>query len=102
MERSTYIARDRLQKMAQKAQQCGFQLSALMILVGTVPRGAAADMHALANPLVAGEFGLRFYVGVPLPTHDGFNWERSESSIAFRAPSLNVRSRSARPSRHPT
>jgi eukaryotic-like serine/threonine-protein kinase len=34
---------------------------------------AAADMHALANPLVAGEFGLRFYVGVPLRTHDGFN-----------------------------
>jgi PAS domain S-box-containing protein len=30
-------------------------------------------MHALANPLVAGEFGLRFYVGVPLRTHDGFN-----------------------------
>jgi two-component sensor histidine kinase len=34
---------------------------------------ARADMHALANPLVAGEFGLRFYVGVPLRTHDGFN-----------------------------
>jgi two-component sensor histidine kinase len=32
---------------------------------------ARADMHALANPLVAGEFGLRF--GVPLRTHDGFN-----------------------------
>jgi hypothetical protein len=30
-------------------------------------------MHALANPLVAGEFGLRFYVGVPLRTHDGIN-----------------------------
>jgi hypothetical protein len=30
-------------------------------------------MHALANPLVAGEFGLRFYVGVPLRTHDGLN-----------------------------
>src|SRR3984893_2224556 len=29
---------------------------------------ARADMHALANPLVAGEF-----VGVPLRTHDGFN-----------------------------
>jgi two-component sensor histidine kinase len=27
----------------------------------------------LANPLVAGEFGLRFYAGVPLRTHDGFN-----------------------------
>ena len=34
---------------------------------------ARADIHALATPLVAGEFGLRFYVGVPLRTHDGFN-----------------------------
>ena len=34
---------------------------------------AKADPRSLANPLVAGEFGLRFYAGVPLHTHDGFN-----------------------------
>src|SRR5205085_12700476 len=34
---------------------------------------AAVDPRSLANPLVAGEFGLRFYAGVPLRTHDGFN-----------------------------
>lgn len=34
---------------------------------------ARADVHAFANPLVAGEFGLRFYAGVPLRTHDGYN-----------------------------
>ncbi|MGH6839172.1 MAG: PAS domain S-box protein [Methylocella sp.] len=34
---------------------------------------AKIDPHALANPLVAGEFGLRFYAGVPLRTRDGFN-----------------------------
>ena len=34
---------------------------------------AQADPRSLANPLVAGEFGLRFYVGVPLRTQDGFN-----------------------------
>lgn len=34
---------------------------------------AATDIRSLANPLVAGEFGLRFYAGVPLRTHDGFN-----------------------------
>ena len=34
---------------------------------------AKLDPHALANPLVAGDFGLRFYVGVPLRTSDGFN-----------------------------
>lgn len=34
---------------------------------------AKADLRSLANPLVAGDFGLRFYVGVPLRTSDGYN-----------------------------
>lgn len=34
---------------------------------------AKIDPRALSNPLVAGEFGLRFYTGVPLQTHDGYN-----------------------------
>lgn len=34
---------------------------------------ARHDLRTLANPLVAGEFGLQFYLGVPLHTHDGFN-----------------------------
>lgn len=34
---------------------------------------ASVDPRALSNPLVAGEFGLRFYAGVPLRTHDGYN-----------------------------
>lgn len=34
---------------------------------------AAKDPRALSNPLVAGGFGLRFYVGVPLRTFDGHN-----------------------------
>jgi two-component sensor histidine kinase len=34
---------------------------------------ARLDLRALANPLVAGEFGLRFYAGVPLRTSDGHN-----------------------------
>jgi GAF domain-containing protein len=34
---------------------------------------AKVDPRALANPLVAGEFGLRFYAGSPLRTHDGYN-----------------------------
>jgi two-component sensor histidine kinase len=34
---------------------------------------AKADPRALANPLVAGEFGLQFYFGIPLRTRDGFN-----------------------------
>lgn len=34
---------------------------------------ARFDPRTLANPLVAGEFGLRFYVGVPLTTREGYN-----------------------------
>jgi two-component sensor histidine kinase len=34
---------------------------------------AKADVRSLTNPLVAGEFGLRFYAGIPLQTHDGYN-----------------------------
>ncbi|MBI1181860.1 MAG: GAF domain-containing protein [Alphaproteobacteria bacterium] len=32
---------------------------------------ARSDPRSLAHPLVAGEFGLRFYAGVPLSTDDG-------------------------------
>lgn len=45
-------------------------------ITGTEPwivNDAIADPRALANPLVAGDFGLRFYAGAPLTTHDGFN-----------------------------
>ena len=34
---------------------------------------AAVDPRTLANPLVAGDFGLRFYAGVPLRTGDGYS-----------------------------
>jgi two-component sensor histidine kinase len=34
---------------------------------------ARKDPRSLANPLVAGEFGLRFYAAVPLTTSDGHN-----------------------------
>jgi sigma-B regulation protein RsbU (phosphoserine phosphatase) len=34
---------------------------------------AVVDPRTLANPLVAGDFGLRFYAGAPLTTSDGHN-----------------------------
>lgn len=34
---------------------------------------AAVDPRTLTNPLVASTFGLRFYLGIPLRTHDGYN-----------------------------
>lgn len=38
-----------------------------------VVENAAVDPRTLANPLVAGDFGLRFYAGVPLKGGDGHN-----------------------------
>jgi PAS domain S-box-containing protein len=38
-----------------------------------VVSNAPMDPRTLANPLVAGELGLKFYAGVPLTTYDGYN-----------------------------
>jgi tRNA A-37 threonylcarbamoyl transferase component Bud32/putative methionine-R-sulfoxide reductase with GAF domain len=38
-----------------------------------IVRDALKDPRTLANPLVAGAFGLQFYAGVPLRTPDGYN-----------------------------
>ena len=51
----------------------GLCASAILTDIPHVLPNAALDPRSLANPLVAGEFGLRFYAGVPLRTHDGFN-----------------------------
>jgi tRNA A-37 threonylcarbamoyl transferase component Bud32 len=51
----------------------GLCASAIMQDGAWVVESAATDPRTLANPLVAGEFGLRFYAGVPLRTPDGFN-----------------------------
>ena len=39
----------------------------------TVFKNALVEPCLLKNPLVAGEFGLRFYAGAPIITSDGFN-----------------------------
>ena len=51
----------------------GLCASAIMSDDTWVVTDAALDPRTLANPLVAGEFGLRFYVGHPLTTRDGYN-----------------------------
>lgn len=38
-----------------------------------IVENAKDDPRTLANPLVAGEFGLRFYAAAPLHTEDNFN-----------------------------
>lgn len=51
----------------------GLCASAIMDDVPWVVEDARFDARTLANPLVAGEFGLQFYAGVPLRTRDGHN-----------------------------
>jgi sigma-B regulation protein RsbU (phosphoserine phosphatase) len=51
----------------------GLCASAILDHQPWVVSDAATDPRTLANPLVAGEFGLRFYAGVPLTTADGHN-----------------------------
>lgn len=51
----------------------GLCASAILDNVPYVINDARIDPRSLANPLVAGEFGLRFYAGVPLTTHDNHN-----------------------------
>lgn len=51
----------------------GLCASAILSRDPYVLKDASIDPRSLANPLVAGDFGLRFYAGVPLTTSDGHN-----------------------------
>ena len=51
----------------------GLCASAILSAEAHVLLDASTDVRSLANPLVAGDFGLRFYAGVPLETSDGYN-----------------------------
>ncbi|MCC3268239.1 protein kinase [Arthrobacter gengyunqii] len=51
----------------------GLCASAILQDEAWVVPDARVDPRTLTNPLVAGEFGLQFYAGVPLHTRDGYN-----------------------------
>lgn len=55
------------------ARAPGLCASAILQDEAYIINDAAKDPRSLANPLVAGELGLRFYLGVPLKTHDQYN-----------------------------
>jgi two-component sensor histidine kinase len=57
--------------MAQTSRDAGLCASAILQKRPWLLSDAASDPRALAHPLVAGDFGLRFYLGVPLTTADG-------------------------------
>ena len=59
--------------VAEIGRDPGLCASAIMSYDPHILTDASLDPRSLANPLVAGDFGLRFYAGVPLTTSDGHN-----------------------------
>jgi two-component sensor histidine kinase len=59
--------------VTQIDREPGLCASAILRSDPYILEDATKDIRSLSNPLVAGDFGLRFYAGVPLRTHDGFN-----------------------------
>lgn len=51
----------------------GLCASAILHDAAWIVADARKDIRALANPLVAGDFGLQFYAGIPLKTNEGYN-----------------------------
>ena len=62
-----------LDGVEQIGRDPGLCASAILSGETWIVNDAPADPRTLANPLVAGEFGLRFYAGSPLRTSDGYN-----------------------------
>ena len=59
--------------VSQVERSPGLCASAILQDEPWIVEDARNDPRALANPLVAGEFGLQFYAGAPLRTRDGHN-----------------------------
>ena len=67
-------------EVKQIGRDPGLCASAILSNKAHVLSDAPVDPRSLTNPLVAGEFGLRFYAGAPLRTSDGHNLGRFASS----------------------
>lgn len=72
-DRIWFKSRHGLDAVAEIPRDPGLCASAILQEVPYVVTEARADPRTLANPLVAGEFGLQFYGAAPLRTRDGFN-----------------------------
>lgn len=59
--------------LTEIGREAGLCASAILKSDPYILLNAEADASSLANPLVAGDFCLRFYAGAPLRTRDGFN-----------------------------
>ncbi|MGQ0829176.1 MAG: GAF domain-containing protein [Bacteroidota bacterium] len=60
-------------ELNQVSKDAGLCASAIMHDDIYVVEDASKDHRCLANPLVSGDFGLKFYAAAPLTTKDGHN-----------------------------
>jgi sigma-B regulation protein RsbU (phosphoserine phosphatase) len=72
-DRIWFKSKHGLPDVSEIGRDPGLCASAILQHDPWVVTDAAADPRTLANPLVAGTFGLRFYAGVPLTTKEGHN-----------------------------
>jgi two-component sensor histidine kinase len=72
-DRIWFMSHHGLEGVAQIDREPGLCASAILKDEPHILLDASKDIRSLANPLVAGDFGLRFYAGVPLTTSDGHN-----------------------------
>lgn len=70
-DRIWFKCHEGLEGVAEIPRNPGLCASAILHDGPWILNDASVEPAALANPLVAGEFGLRFYAGIPLRTHDG-------------------------------
>jgi GAF domain-containing protein len=72
-DRIWFKSAEGLDGVDQIDREPGLCASAILADEPWIVEDAKSDPRSLANPLVAGEFGLRFYAGAPLRTQDGYN-----------------------------
>jgi GAF domain-containing protein len=70
-DRIWFKSRFGIDDVEQIPRDPGLCASAVLGDTPYVVENARQDPRTLANPLVAGQFGLRFYAAAPLRTHDG-------------------------------
>ncbi|MBC5810695.1 MAG: SpoIIE family protein phosphatase [Candidatus Eremiobacteraeota bacterium] len=72
-DRIWFKSRHGLDAVSEISRDPGLCASAICQDMPYIVEDARNDPRSLANPLVAGEFGLQFYAAAPLQTRDGFN-----------------------------
>lgn len=72
-DRIWFKSKSGLEDVSQIDRAPGLCASAIFSKEVYLVENAVEDPRTLSNPLVCGEFGLRFYAAAPLRTHDGHN-----------------------------